>query len=93
MEGNFGYCSPGCPDEFEFDNEVNTEEEGDVDLRSSSVYGRSCFSRGGYSGTCRAARYCKGVPSSYSRTCGYKYVCCKRAPNPRSKITNSRSTR
>jgi len=98
QKGNWGYCSTGCPgldevEEDEFDLEVNTLEENDVSLRSSNLYGRACFSSSGYSGTCRDSKYCKGTDYSYSRTCGFSYVCCKKAPNPRSTINTRTTTR
>ena len=47
--------------------QVNREEEEDISVRSSYVYGRSCFSSAGYSGSCRSQTYCKGTSYSYSR--------------------------
>lgn len=92
IKGNWGYCDTDSDsdcegDQEEFDSQVNSEEESDsLTLRSTNVYGRTCFSSGGYSGSCRRAKYCKGSNYSYSRTCGWTYVCCKRSPNPRSKV-------
>lgn len=93
IKGTFGYCSPGCPgveeegeEDEEEDAEVNQAEEADVSVRSSSIYGRACFSSKGYSGICRSTKYCVGTDYSYSRKCGWDYICCKKAPNRNSAL-------
>jgi hypothetical protein len=43
------------------------EDQLEISVRSSNVFGRTCFSSQGYSGTCRKSRYCKGASYSYSR--------------------------
>ena len=54
-------------DDDEFDNNVNTEEEADVSVRSSRKYGQHCFSSAGYSGSCRKVQYCRRTSYAYSR--------------------------
>jgi len=96
LRGNFGYCGPDCSkedggkkfeeinekedDDEEFDNEINEEEEADLSVRSSFSYSSPCFASAGYSGVCRKQKYCKRSPYSYSRTCGWDNICCKKAP-------------
>ena len=75
VRGNFGYCASDCvteeadedDDDDEFDNNVNTEEEADVSVRSSPKYGAPCFSSAGYSGSCRKVQYCRRSSYAYSR--------------------------
>jgi len=96
VRGKFGYCSPGCPgveDDLEDeDAEVNTAEESDISLRSSSIYGRFCFSSSGFTGSCRKSDYCVDTDYSYSRKCGWDYVCCKKSPNRNSKLSRTPAT-
>jgi len=99
LRGNFGYCGPECSDEDdgeEFDKEINEEEEADISVRSSFNYATPCFASAGYSGVCRKQKYCTKSSFSYSRTCGWSNVCCKKAPNPKSSqnsFTRNSSTR
>ena len=48
-------------------HQVDANEENEIDLRSSGIYGRACFSSRGYSGSCRSQKYCRGSSYSYSR--------------------------
>jgi len=83
LRGNFGYCGADCSeedDDEEFDEEINEEEEADISVRSSFNYATPCFASAGYSGVCRKAKYCQKTNYSYSRTCGWSNVCCKKAP-------------
>jgi len=67
-------------DEEEFDNEINEEEEADISVRSSFNYATPCFASAGYSGVCRKQKYCTKTSYSFSRTCGWSNICCKKAP-------------
>jgi hypothetical protein len=49
----------------------------DDDVKRSSFFtGRSCFSSSGYFGSCAKAKDCVQHNYSYSRSCGWDYVCC-----------------
>ena len=77
-------------------SQINEEEEADISVRRSFNYGNPCFASDGYSGVCRKQKYCKRSPYSYSRTCGWDNICCKKAPNPKStqnSFTRNSSTR
>ena len=55
---------------------VDVETTETIEVRSL-ITGRYCFSTQGYSGRCQYSSDCKGRSYSYSRTCGWKHVCCK----------------
>eukprot|EP00092_Neocalanus_flemingeri_P068928 GFUD01084341.1.p1 GENE.GFUD01084341.1~~GFUD01084341.1.p1 ORF type:complete len:431 (+),score=121.84 GFUD01084341.1:180-1472(+) len=48
-----------------------------ISTRSSFITGRFCFSDSGYYGACAKAKNCVRRNYSYSRTCGWKQVCCQ----------------
>jgi len=91
VQGNFGHCGSDCSDADrekngeeedgeDFDSEINEEEEAEISLRSSFNYATPCFASAGYSGVCRKQKYCTNSLYSYSRTCGWDNICCKKAP-------------
>ena len=69
---------------------MDQEEEEYISVRSSTIYGANCFASAGYNGVCRKPKYCKKSSFSYSRTCGWDHICCKKGPNPQSKAKPKR---
>jgi len=86
-------------DKTESSVKLKKKEDHDLDQLISTrsfITGRSCFSRHGYFGKCSTARSCSDRNYSYSRTCGWKHVCCQEreyAGNQRTATTRTPSNR
>merc|ERR1712061_830885 len=82
-------------DDYEDDFEYNEDDE-DYEFELTSrrlIYGRSCFSSSGYFGSCSTPKFCKNTSYSYSRTCGFSYICCKNQNSINRKVTKRPTTR